>query len=204
MLVALKLLCQRTGDERMFIRSKEVKGATYYQVVEGYREGSRVRHRTLISLGQNPTLAEAEALERSRRTATARRLARLKRLGFGSGGRLPRSVQADGERLQQKLTQHDERLTKLADLAHRYERPRREEQRETARLNDAEGRTWYVPALAEACRRRDEGIDCDWCGRTLADAEGTCIVQFGGRRYCCQYCADARRRNPIVPYPTGD
>src|SRR5262249_8813214 len=50
----------------MFIRSKVVKGRTYYQVVESYRDCGRVRQRTLASLGTHPTIegARAEALEK--------------------------------------------------------------------------------------------------------------------------------------------
>src|SRR3954447_13846248 len=44
----------------MFVRSKVVKGHTYYQLVEGYRDGSgRVRHRTVASLGREPTIRDA-------------------------------------------------------------------------------------------------------------------------------------------------
>jgi hypothetical protein len=43
----------------MFVRSKVVKGRTYYQVVESYRSGGKVRHRTLASLGTCPTVEEA-------------------------------------------------------------------------------------------------------------------------------------------------
>jgi hypothetical protein len=48
----------------MFVRSKVVKGRTYYQLVESYRAGKkdggdgRVRHRTIASLGRYPTLEE--------------------------------------------------------------------------------------------------------------------------------------------------
>ena len=43
----------------MFIRRKIVKGETYYQVVETYRDGAQVRHRNIVSLGQCPTPQEA-------------------------------------------------------------------------------------------------------------------------------------------------
>ncbi len=39
----------------MFIRRKIVRGKTYFQVVETYRDGARVRHRNIVSLGQHPT-----------------------------------------------------------------------------------------------------------------------------------------------------
>ena len=44
----------------MFVRSKVVKGHTYYQLVEGYRDGAgKVRHRTVMSLGRSPTVRDA-------------------------------------------------------------------------------------------------------------------------------------------------
>ncbi len=42
----------------MFIRRKIMRGETYYQVVETYRDGARVRHRNIVSLGQCPTPQE--------------------------------------------------------------------------------------------------------------------------------------------------
>jgi alkanesulfonate monooxygenase SsuD/methylene tetrahydromethanopterin reductase-like flavin-dependent oxidoreductase (luciferase family) len=46
----------------VFIRKKTVKGATYYQAVEGYRDAAgRVRHRNVVSLGQCATVDEALA-----------------------------------------------------------------------------------------------------------------------------------------------
>src|SRR4051812_41077115 len=43
----------------MFVRSKTVKGRKYYQVIETYRDGGKVRHRTIVSLGQHPTIEDA-------------------------------------------------------------------------------------------------------------------------------------------------
>jgi hypothetical protein len=43
----------------MYVRSRVVKGRTYYQVVESYRDGGRVRQRHLCSLGAHPTIEEA-------------------------------------------------------------------------------------------------------------------------------------------------
>jgi hypothetical protein len=50
----------------MFIRSKVVKGRTYYQVIEAYREDGQPRQRTLASLGTHPTIegARSDAVER--------------------------------------------------------------------------------------------------------------------------------------------
>jgi hypothetical protein len=60
----------------MFIRSKVVKGFTYYFVVEGRRVEGKVRQRTLVSLGRHATLPEA--LEAARRELTHRRRERSK------------------------------------------------------------------------------------------------------------------------------
>lgn len=56
----------------MFVRSKVAKGATYYAVVESFRDGPKVRQRTILSMGQHPTveslLTSAKAhLRRARR-----------------------------------------------------------------------------------------------------------------------------------------
>jgi hypothetical protein len=36
----------------MFVRTKIAKGHTYYQIVEGFREGDRVRQRVVVALGR--------------------------------------------------------------------------------------------------------------------------------------------------------
>jgi hypothetical protein len=36
----------------MYVRSKIVKGRTYFQIVEGHRDGERVRQRVVLYLGQ--------------------------------------------------------------------------------------------------------------------------------------------------------
>jgi hypothetical protein len=78
----------------MYVRSKVVKGKTYYQIVEGVREGPRVRQRVVLALGttQDPRRALEQwkrGLQRLRREraqwapwpgmskTTARRLERL-------------------------------------------------------------------------------------------------------------------------------
>jgi hypothetical protein len=38
----------------LFIRSKVVKGNTYYQIVEGVRTGTKVRQRIVLALGTSP------------------------------------------------------------------------------------------------------------------------------------------------------
>jgi hypothetical protein len=55
-------------ETTMFIRSKEVNGVTYRQLVEGYRDekSGRVRHRTIVSLGRNASVRAALAAEKIR------------------------------------------------------------------------------------------------------------------------------------------
>lgn len=57
-----------------YIRRKQVKGATYYQVVHGYRDlDGTVRQSTIASLGRHPTIQEALAdTERQLRAAKRR------------------------------------------------------------------------------------------------------------------------------------
>ena len=43
----------------MFIRTKDVNGHKYHQLVESYREDGRVRQRVLAHLGESATLEEA-------------------------------------------------------------------------------------------------------------------------------------------------
>jgi hypothetical protein len=44
-----------------YVRRKQVKGNTYYQLVESYRDGGKVRQRLVAHLGAFPTLEEAIA-----------------------------------------------------------------------------------------------------------------------------------------------
>jgi hypothetical protein len=52
----------------VFIRAKRVGSHTYYQVVEGYREGGKVLHRTVVCLGRNATIRGAIAAAQARKT----------------------------------------------------------------------------------------------------------------------------------------
>ena len=45
----------------MFLRSKRRGDRLYWQVVETYREGGRVRHRTIYSLGRHDSRGSAQA-----------------------------------------------------------------------------------------------------------------------------------------------
>src|SRR5262249_47572950 len=42
------------GEITMYVRSKVVKGETYFQIVEGVRHGQRVRQRLVLALGREP------------------------------------------------------------------------------------------------------------------------------------------------------
>lgn len=55
----------------MYIRTKIVKGFTYYQVVAGHRDGAKVRQKIVAALGQSPTVEGALKVEK-------RRLSRLR------------------------------------------------------------------------------------------------------------------------------
>jgi hypothetical protein len=64
----------------MFIRSKVVKGQTYYQVVNSYRDGEtgRVRHRTVLSLARESSFRGALDVEIRRLAALRRERSRLR------------------------------------------------------------------------------------------------------------------------------
>ena len=110
------VLCQQMGVARMYVRAKVVKGATYYQLVEGYRDDTgRVRHRTLVSLGRHPTVADALK-------ATDREVRRLRRaleterdLWPASSARSPRSV-ARLAVLERQVARVEERRQRLRGL----------------------------------------------------------------------------------------
>jgi hypothetical protein len=96
----------------MFIRRKEMGRYTFYQVVEGYREGKRVRHRTLASLGTSPTIPEAIKELDSLDRPLKRRLSILQTDQWPSP-----PIQREIARLQAKLSQHEERRAKLREVA---------------------------------------------------------------------------------------
>jgi hypothetical protein len=82
----------------VFIRSKSVRGETYYQVIHGYRdEQSRVRHRVIASLGREPTLEGAMAVEKRKLTQLRRRRSRI--AAISPGARLREKVLALDSRI---------------------------------------------------------------------------------------------------------
>lgn len=92
----------------MFIRSKTVGGRTYYQVVQGWREGGRVRHRTIASLGRSPTIELALDAAESQREA-----ARLER----DGATKPRWTRRPTEKLDRLIASRDAKVELLTGLA---------------------------------------------------------------------------------------
>lgn len=112
-------MCQTVRAAPADVHPQEGReGAGYYQVVEGYRDfdwnrgrsliRTRVRHRTVISLGKCPTVAEAIEHGKRDRANVARELDERER---ASGP--PRSRIA---RLRSRLTRHETRLAKLEEI----------------------------------------------------------------------------------------
>ena len=96
----------------MFIRSKIAKGYTYYQIVEGVRDGERVRQRIVMSLGTTPD--PAAALKNMRRE-----LARLRReRNFWPIGYRPESQTRARrlERLDVRIAEMEARVETLARI----------------------------------------------------------------------------------------
>ena len=50
---------EQPNGRAVFIRTKVVKGSTYYQVVRAERDGARVRQVIVAALGRNPTVEAA-------------------------------------------------------------------------------------------------------------------------------------------------
>jgi hypothetical protein len=111
-----------TLDERLavYVRAKVVKGGTYYQVVEGYRdEAGRVRHRNIISLGRNEEIDWAIEECVSRIRSDQRRL-RILEEQFRQADAMPGWGQRKTARLRARLTRHKERRAALMDVAKRF------------------------------------------------------------------------------------
>ena len=83
-----------------FVRSKNVNGRRYYQLVENYREGGKHRQRVLAHLGKHPTLkdaindivARADALTE----AAGRDRERARQLAASYGRRHPENLDQHG------------------------------------------------------------------------------------------------------------
>src|SRR4051794_32879654 len=110
-------MCQPGGVFPMFIRSKVAKGATYYQVVHGYRdESGRGPHRTVASLGREPTAEGALAVERARAKSLNRMRSRVACISNP-----PAALKARVEALDRQIaaaTAKVELLSAIADGSH--------------------------------------------------------------------------------------
>ena len=97
----------------MYVRSKVVKEATYYQVVEGFRDeaSGRVRHRNVISLGRCASIEEAIANTRRVEARIRRRLAKVPETELSD------LMRAERDRLAARLTQQGARRAVLQELA---------------------------------------------------------------------------------------
>lgn len=154
----------------MFIRAKEVKGQVYYQMVEGYRDGGKVRHRTIMSLGRDATIAEAMGCSKKEAGRLKRKISNYS----------PNSELRDVAVWRRQLTQHEERLMKLFEIAARYdletkvkessleeraERLRRKNKAmEKERMRNQEShRAWREAALAAG------PPICTWCAEPITD-----------------------------------
>ena len=103
----------------MYIRKKEVKGGTYYQAVEGYRDAAgRVRHRTIISLGQCATIDEAIAETKRQERRIRRRLGvRIGEPVDTTKSYMSATRKKYVERQLARLTQQEERRDALRKVA---------------------------------------------------------------------------------------
>ncbi len=96
----------------MFIRQKTVKGETYYQAVETYRDDGKVRHRTVASLGRHSDPAVA--------IKTQKRMIRTfqRKLNILASAR---SADPDIDRrcveLERRIAEHQEVVAKLQAVA---------------------------------------------------------------------------------------
>ena len=97
----------------MYVRSKVVKEATYYQVVEGFRDetSGRVRHRNVISLGRCASIEDAIANTRRVEARVRRRLAKLPETELSD------FMRAERDRLAARLTQQGARRAVLQEVA---------------------------------------------------------------------------------------
>lgn len=135
----------------MFVRAKTVKGRTYYQAVETYRdEDGRVRHRTLGSLGTHATIAAARAAALARYSL---------RRGDGDWSevvrldRLLALVEGQDYRPDEALEKERRRRLRAATAARREaDRPAREEARRRRQDRSEEFRQ-YLDSLDDTADR---------------------------------------------------
>src|SRR3954453_17299308 len=111
--------CVRSDNARaayMFVRRKVAKGNTYYAVVQSYRDGTKVRHRSVAALGTCPTVEDAVAAaerEIKRRNRCLRKPAGL----FPAGAPAPPSATKEMGQHAAALSLQQQRLARLRDVA---------------------------------------------------------------------------------------
>ncbi len=99
----------------MFIRGKIVKDNTYYQVVESYRDADgKVRHRNVVSLGQNATV-DAAIKDAKRMIRRYEKQRDDERRWWPNGG--PKYSTERLERAEHGLTRYTERLALLKSIS---------------------------------------------------------------------------------------
>jgi hypothetical protein len=104
----------------LYIRAKIVKDAIYYQVVEGYRDGTgRVRHRNVIALGQSPDI-EAAIEETRRLERRDRRRLKILESTFPDPATIPGRARRETERLRARLTRQQEYRAALQEVSKRF------------------------------------------------------------------------------------
>jgi hypothetical protein len=90
----------------MFIRQRDVNGTAYFSIVETFRDGGKVHQRTVVSLGQCPTIDEAIAecrgwAEQYRHNATRHGGREL--FGTNDGGYIVLPIGNEAKRRAEKL-----------------------------------------------------------------------------------------------------
>jgi hypothetical protein len=99
----------------MYIRSKTLDGKDYFQVVEGRREGGKVKQSILVSLGSCPTVAEATARWRRRLTRMRRERALYTEADVANS----RRAAARAAALDRGIARAEGQLAKLAEVGGR-------------------------------------------------------------------------------------
>src|SRR4051812_18325055 len=97
----------------MFLRSKVAKGKVYFAAVHSYRDGGRVRQRS-VPLGREPDVAKALARAEARVRALRAELRRLE-VVYPPGSEAPAWAVRDRARLGRSLAVHEGRLARLRE-----------------------------------------------------------------------------------------
>ena len=103
----------------MFIRRKpshDNSGHDYYQVIETYREGGKVKHRSIVSLGTSSTPAEAIKHQRANLREWRRQLFFVEeqvRSDQANGISVLKRVQRNHDRLVRWIAEGEAKVEKL-------------------------------------------------------------------------------------------